>query len=325
MPVSNQSIQHTFIQGSPKGTEDAPSTLKSKNHVLSVITNPHEAGRAKAADLAGRGTFRQNWVSRLSCIGLFTSTKLRNDLLQKSGALINQLRHDKSYIDHSDRISKDIETLKSELETLRDTSPKDYAAVSCFIEDAVATLTTDELQRFVLILEDSPETSKPDSRSALNANSRTRRALGDEAPRQLTLFRQTNIMAGPREAKVFDDNLYSILGKGIAKNVAAQVVQEAQQHPQKGMRAAYDTVADGITRKCPGLAMHVVVDAMIYDFHAQTGMKHLDENFIHGHPLKGALQSQDSFGEYTLKPGSDTLREFAADLAKQKLQGETTA
>ena len=318
------SIGQTFIHAPGTQKSSGSGSVSTQNHVLTGMTSAKEPGRAKAADLATRGGFRAGWVSFISSLGAFKSSQLRNEILHKSGALMARLQDRSSYTSNGDSIAGDITQLKSDLEELKQKSPKDYDAVACFLEDAIASLDNDSLNRFVLILEEDQSTSVRDERSSLNA--RRIKGFEDDAPRKMTLFTESRLPDSLRAPKTFDDNLHFIIGKGIAKNLAAQVVEETKQNPKQGMTGAYDKVAADTAMKCPGLGLHIVTNALIYDFndkHAQSG-RTLDKDFVINHQLRTPLNYRDSAGQYAVKLDQYALEGQAANLANLKLNGSAS-
>ena len=150
------SIQQSFIRGNParldKNDSDNPIT---KNHVLTVVTNPNEQGRAKAAELSTRGGFRQSMVSFFSKIfasNYSLGNKLeRNNVINDCNALVEKIKANPK----DPSIKNDVSALHQRLGALKESDPSAYASVACLVEDAFASMPAPKLKAFIHSLSDS--------------------------------------------------------------------------------------------------------------------------------------------------------------------------
>ena len=263
------SIQQSFIRGNParldKNDSDNPIT---KNHVLKVVTNPNEQGRAKAAELSTRGGFRQSMVSFFSKIfasNYSLGNKLeRNNVINDCNALVEKIKANPK----DPSIKNDVSALHQRLGALKESNPSAYASVACLVEDAFASMPAPKLKAFIHSLSDS---------------------------QRLELFMEDLKAEGRKSNKRLEDDLFTIIGKGAAKNIAAEIVSGTNGSAHQ-MREKYTELTYPFAEKSPGMGFHIVSNVLLFEHvnqHGENAPK-AQINFVINHPLTSALGANNS-------------------------------
>ena len=298
MSVSLHSIAKAHIPATSAGTTAGASTVKTTRHTLTVMTSPNEPGRAKASALLERGSFRKTLVGMLSSIGLCSDKQARNTAMENGAKLIDQfkaLNKSGTAKPNEKALCLEMNNFKNELADLKASSPKDYAAVSCMLEDAIAALKPDQLTSLTSFLENNRDTSEQIT------------GWGNE-------FRSLSLLKDESS----DHGLHTIIGQGVAKNLAVQLLNDKASGQSKNIMTAYEKVADTMARNCPGLSSHIIANVLLFEHHNTPAAQRppLDKDSLLKHPLNAYVAPQSTGNT----KATHQAQMHVIQLAQQKLE-----